>query len=490
MTRRMLINVVEPEEIRIAILKNQSLDELYIERTAKVKYQGNIYKGKIVHLETSIQACFVDFGEETNGFLHISDTLESWIRDAVPNEKGKDKKFLIQDLFKKGQEVLVQVTKEGISAKAPSLTTCITLPGRYLVLMPFLPRRGVSKKILDEEERTRLKGVLQELECPKDMGVIARTAASGQPKKLLERDLNYLLKLFDLARWRSKKEQGPTLLYRESDLVIKTIRDIFSQDIKEIILDEPEVYKKVKEFLQMILPRHKRKVRLYSKNEPLFHAFNVEQEIQKIYQRKVDLKSGGTIVIEQTEALVAVDVNTGKFKGEKNLEDTAFKTNIEAAIEISRQLRLRDLGGLVVCDFIDMQQERHRREVEKTFREQLKKDRAKTNSTKMSRFCIIEVSRQRLRPSLSSSVYMECPHCKGLGYIKTIDSMCVNVIRQLKLRLAKNDLERVQVVLNPNLASHIQNARRSTLYELEKQYNKPIVIQPDSSFHIEEFKFE
>ncbi|RME85755.1 MAG: Rne/Rng family ribonuclease [Planctomycetota bacterium] len=490
MTRRMLINVVEPEESRIAILKNNTLDELYIENTSKAKYQGNIYKGKIINIEPSIQACFVDFGEATNGFLHLSDTVESWQREEKNGGGKRNKKIYIQDLFTKGQEILVQVTKEGINGKAPSLTTCISLPGRFLVFMPFLHRLGVSKKIQKEEERNRLKQILQELPVPKGMGVIARTAAEGQPKKQIEKDFNYLLKLFNLVKKRAKKEHGPKLLYQESDLVIKTIRDVLSQDIKEIIIDEPVVYKKVKDFLQLIMPRHKRKVRLYNKAEPLFHAFQIEKEIEKIYQRKVILPSGGNIVIDQTEAMVTIDVNSSRSKKEKNLEETAFRTNYEAAIEICRQLRLRDLGGLVVCDFIDMVDDRHKREIERVFRENLKKDRAKTTMAKMSRFCIIELSRQRLRPSLSSSIYMTCPHCKGSGYVKTIDSLCVNIIRQIKLHLSKNDMERVSLRLNPVLASYIQNTKRGTLWKLEKKYHKSILIESDMGFGMEEFEFQ
>ncbi|RME04514.1 MAG: Rne/Rng family ribonuclease [Planctomycetota bacterium] len=489
MTKRMLINVVEPEEIRIAILKNNSLDELYIERTAQTRYLGNIYKARVVHLERSIQACFLNFGEKQNAFLHVSDTLESWLRSSQKNGK-KDKPLYIQDLFRKGQEVLIQITKENVGNKAPTVTSCISLPGRYLVLFPFLPRRGVSKKIEDEEERRRLKELIHELECPPNMGIVARTAACNQPKKLLERDLQYLLKLWDLAYQRAKKEPAPALIYKESDLVIKTIRDVYSQDIKEIIIDEKEVYQKVRDFLKMIMPRHKRNVTLYEQQEPLFYAFGIEKEIEKVYQHKVELKSGGTIVIDQTEALVAIDVNSGRSKGEGTLEATAYKTNLEAAEEIARQLRMRDLGGLIVCDFIDMIDDRHKRAVERAFREALKEDRARIKMARMSRFCIVELTRQRLRTSLNTATYTTCPTCRGTGKIKNLDSMCVHIIREIKLQMTKNSREKITLTLHPKLANYIQNTRRATLANLEKEFNISIFIDSNPEFSLEEYRFQ
>jgi len=347
MTKRMLINVKEPEESRIAIMDGDKLEEIYIERTSSLGHIGNIYKGVVVNIEPSIQAAFIDIGEGRNGFLHVSDIMPVYGHMAESeNQKNRKKEKKIQDLLVTGMEVLVEITKEGIGNKAPTLTTYLSIPGRYVVLMPSIKRSGVSRKIEDENLRRKLKSTLEELAPPPGMGYIIRTAGANRTKKEISRDLEYLLNLWKVITKRAKHAKSPSLIYQESDLVIRTLRDIFTDEIEEILIDSQIAYQRALDFMSVLSPDYERRVKLYDDNIPLFHKFGVENEIEKIYQKKVNLRSGGHLVIEQTEALVAVDVNSGKYTEEEDIEETAFKINMEAAEEIARQLRLRDLGGI------------------------------------------------------------------------------------------------------------------------------------------------
>ncbi|HJO47783.1 MAG TPA: Rne/Rng family ribonuclease, partial [Candidatus Scalindua sp.] len=409
MKKRMLINVVEPEESRIAILEDGVLEELYIERFSREQIAGNIYKGRIVNVEPSIEAAFVNIGISRNGFLHVSD-VKNYRRngeeqsDSDSTAKTKENKSRIKTLISPDQEVLVQVIKEGIGDKGPSLTANVSIPGRFLVLMPDSNLVGVSRKIIDEVERARLKEIIEELKPPPNLGLIVRTAGVNQTKRELSRDFNYLRKLWKVIEKKEKKAEIPSVIYQESDLVIRTIRDIFSIDIDEIIIDSEAVFKKIRYFLRLIMPSCVRKLKLYKENEPLFHKYNIEKEIEKINKREVRLPRGGSIVIEQTEALVAIDVNSGKYREESDPEKTAFKTNLKAAKEIARQVRLRDIGGVIIVDFIDMKEEGHMRAVEKVMEEALKRDRARKKMLKISKFGIIQMTRQRIRPSLKSVI--------------------------------------------------------------------------------------
>ncbi len=482
----MLINVVEPEEARVAVLDDRSLEELYVERSSATSLLGNIYKGRVVSIEPSIQAAFVDFGIDKNGFLHVSDVMPAYGR--VWNG-AKEPAREIQALLRKGQEVLVQVSKEALGTKVPTLTTYISLPGRYMVLMPSISKRGVSKKIGDDAERKKLRELLNALNPPKGMGYIIRTAGADRTKAELIRDLNYLLNLWKAISKRTKEVPSPAVIYQESDLVLRSIRDIFNKEIDEIIIDEPDAMQRARTFLAEVMPRFADRVKLYSDPEPLFHRYGVEEQIERLYDRRVPLPSGGSIVIDQTEALVAIDVNSGKYKDQDNLEETAFRTNLEAAAEACRQIKLRDIGGIICIDFIDMRLEKHRAAVERAVREHLRKDRARTRVARMSKFCILEMTRQRVRQSIRKTHYEVCPVCRGSGSVKTVESMGLSLVRQIRARVARRPGERVEVHVHPEVATYLQYQKKDTLRALEAQTGKPVLVKPEKGLQIEEFKF-
>ena len=508
MKQEMLINVSQPEECRIAIVEDGVLEELYVERTGQDSYVGNIYKGVVVNLEPSIQAAFVDFGVGRNGFLHISDiepqyfrqggydvpgyssrrngggAAESSVDDEVEEGPGDEPprqrstfrpggrprfKPPIQDILRRGDEVLVQVIKEGIGTKGPTLSTYISIPGRYLVLMPALARIGVSRKIEDDETRRRLRSVMLELNPPKGVGFIVRTAGSDRTKRELSRDLAYLLRLWKVIVRRIKKLPAPVDIYEESDMIIRTIRDIFTSEVDTIYIDEESAYERAKEFLQLVMPRHVGRLQLYEGKEPLFHKYHLDEEIAKMYHREVSLKSGGSIVIDQTEALVAIDVNSGRFRTDDSAEETAYQMNLLAAREIARQIRLRDLGGVVVNDFIDMRKERHRRGVERALRDAVRRDRARTKILRTSPFGLVEMTRQRIRPSLKRSVFADCPCCHGTAVVKTPESMAIEVIRLLILTSQRPDVAEITVTVADQVANYLNNKKRRELTRLEEE---------------------
>jgi ribonuclease E len=395
MKKEMLINVLQPEESRIAIVEDGVLEELYVERVSQESYVGNIYKGRVVNLEPAIQAAFVDFGVGRNGFLHVSDVEYQYYKHLLgkeertnrrrpSNERSVRNKPPIQEIFKRGSEVLVQCIKEGIGTKGPTLSTYISIPGRYLVLMPGLQRVGVSRKITDEDIRRNLRDAMDELHPPEGLGFIIRTAGIDRTKKDLQRDMNYLLRLWKTIVRRIKKTRAPIDIYQESDMIIRTIRDIYNAEIDQVLIDEPAAFERAQEFLKVVLPRHAQRIKLYEGKEPLFHKYNIEDEIARIQRRVVPLRGGGSIVIDQTEALVAIDVNSGNFRADNNAEENAYQVNLRAAAEIARQIRLRDLGGVIVNDFIDMREERHRRGVEKALRDAVHRDRARTKILRIS----------------------------------------------------------------------------------------------------------
>ncbi|HTQ39441.1 MAG TPA: Rne/Rng family ribonuclease [Pirellulales bacterium] len=536
MKQEMLINVSQPEECRIAIVEDGVLEELYIERANADNYVGNIYKGRVVNIEPSIQAAFVDFGVGRNGFLHISDVESQYFRqggydpdkpiefsgrgdfrrdeprrdehaaegaaapDAVgvkeededfdedgPRPKGPQRrgprfgarpriKPPIQDILRRGDELLVQVIKEGIGTKGPTLSTYISIPGRYLVLMPALGRVGVSRKIEDDEARRKLRDIMLELNPPRGLGFIVRTAGVDRTKKEISRDLAYLLRLWKVITRRIKKNSAPVTIYEESDMIIRTIRDIFTGEVDSIFIDEPSAHDRAKEFLQIVMPRYVSRLQLYSGKEPLFHKYNIESEIAKIHQRKVPLKQGGSIVVDQTEALVAIDVNSGNFRADDSAEETAYQMNLLAAKEIARQLRLRDLGGVIVNDFIDMRKERHRRNLERALREAMKRDRARTKILRTSPFGLIEMTRQRIRPSLKRSVYKDCPACSGTGVVKTAESMAIEVVRLLMFAAQREGVARVSITVAKDVADYLHNKKRRDIAHLEDQGNMTIQV--------------
>jgi ribonuclease E len=385
-------------------------------------------------------------------------------------------KPLIQEIFKRGQEVLVQVIKEGIGTKGPTLSTYISIAGRYLVLMPGLNRVGVSRKIDDEEARRRLRDIFHELQPPKGLGFIIRTAGVDKTKKELQRDLAYLVRLWQVVVRRITKIKAPAEIYQESDMITRTIRDTFSNDIDTIWVDEPNSFEHAQEFLQVVMPRYAPRIKLYGDSEPMFHRYGIEEEIARIQRRKVPLPAGGSIVIDQAEALVAIDVNSGNFRADNNAEETAYRMNLQAAKEIARQLRLRDLGGVIVNDFIDMREEKHRRDVEHALREAVKRDRARTKVLRISQFGIIEMTRQRIRPSLKRSVYQDCPACGGTSQVKTTESMSIDVMRLLQLATHRQQIERVVVRVQEEVARYLLNRKRREITKLEEAGSAEVTV--------------
>jgi len=489
MAREMLINVAESEECRIAVVEDGSLEELYVERAGLGSRVGNIYKGKVVNIESGIQAAFIDFGTGKNGFLHISDLHPRYFgtegkkhTENIGRRKSLKERAPIQKCLRKGDELVVQVTKEGINTKGPTLSTYLALPGKYLVMMPWMRKQGVSHKIEDEDERIRLRKMLEEMTPPKGIGFIIRTAGQGCSKKDLQSDLRYLTRLWRAIEKRIKTDKVPTELYQESSLVIRTLRDVFNSEISKIICDSEKVVRKIKDFLSQAYPRLKRRAVCYDGKVPLFHKYRIEDEITKVQSRTVEIKGGGSIVIEQTEALVAVDVNSGRYRKRKTAEQTAYEINTKAAVEIPRQLRLRDLGGLIICDFIDMRNEKHRRDVERTFRNAVKTDRARSKILRMSRFGIMEMTRQRMRPSLQSATYLTCPHCAGAGFIKSHESLAIEVIRLLNLSASNSQIKRIALSVSPAVADYLQNNKRTTIAHIEQLNDKQVIIHSASNY--------
>lgn len=402
-------------------------------------------------------------------------------RGRMRRPGGRDRGMLrqkppIQEIFRRGQEVLVQVIKEGIGTKGPTLSTYISIPGRYLVLMPGLNRIGVSRKIVDEEQRRRLREILGELEPPKGLGFIIRTAGLDKTKRELQRDLAYLTRLWKVVVRRIKKLRGPASIYQESDMITRTIRDVFTNEIETIWVDEPKAFEHAQEFLQIVMPRYAQRIKQYTDSEPLFHKYGIEEEINRIQRRRVPLPNGGSLVIDQTEALVAIDVNSGNFRVDNNAEETAYRVNLIAAKEIARQLRLRDLGGVIVNDFIDMREERHRREVEKAMRDAVKRDRARTKLLRMSQFGIIEMTRQRIRPSLKRSVYEDCPACNATGQVKTTESMSIEAMRLLQLAAHRPEIARIHVTVAEPVAQYLLNKKRREIARFEETGNITVTI--------------
>ncbi|MAE60738.1 MAG: ribonuclease E [Planctomycetaceae bacterium] len=493
----MLINYVHGEECRIAIVENQKLEELYTERTADDLHVGNIYRGRVTNVEPSIQAAFIDFGLERNGFLHISDLHPRYFpgeddsaKERVGKKTPRRDRPPIQQSLKRGDEVLVQVLKEGIGTKGPTLTTYLSIPGRFLVMMPSMERLGVSRKIDDDDQRREMRKILEELDPPPGFGFIIRTAGVGRTKTELKRDLAYLQRLWRTIKDRMKAGSGPAELYRESDLVIRTIRDVLTNDTQRVIIDDATSAARAREFLRIAMPRGSTRVHFYDGTLPIFDAHGIEQQIQSIDSRHVPLPCGGSLVIDPTEALVAIDVNSGKFRDNASAEFTAYKTNSEAVDEICRQLRLRDLGGVVVLDLIDMYMSKHRREIERRLRELLKKDRARTKTTRISEFGIVEMTRQRMRPSLKTSLYQPCHHCQGVGHVMSRESVVLDVMRRLAVAANDPRVRRLMIKMYPESGELLINRRRPALSALEKRTETTVELRLDMGFGFDQVEIE
>ena len=454
MSIKILINAVDPEECRVATVKNNKLEQFHVESSLKEITHGNIYKGIISRVEPSLQAVFVDYGAERHGFLQKNEIHSDYFLDISTGEHA------INKLVKRGQELMVQVTKDPFMKKGAMLTTHISLPGRYMVLRPGNENVGISRKIEDEEERQRLKDVVGKLKLPEDFGVIVRTVAANTSKTALSKDLNFLFRLWKKIKGSVMKNKAPALLYKERHLVIRSIRDSFTPEVTEILIDNSSLCQEVRDFIKLFSRGHDKLVKHYRGAKPIFSKFQLEEQIASIFESRVGLKSGGTLVIEQTEALVSIDVNSGKSTHEKNIEQTAFQTDLEAAEEIARQLRLRDLGGLIVIDFIDMREPKHRAEVERTLRKHIKEDKARSKVGKISRFGLLEMSRQRIRPSIEFGSHLPCKYCQGKGLVPSAETLGIGFLRKLSLETLKEKSNRVKGIVPLDVADYLLNKKQ------------------------------
>lgn len=475
--KRMLFNATQSEELRVAIVDGQKLIDLDIEHAGKEQRKSNIYKGVITRIEPSLEAAFVDYGMDRHGFLPFKEVARSYYKE------GADSRASIKDALKEGQEVIVQVDKDERGNKGAALTTFISLAGRYLVLMPNNPRGGGVSRRIEGEDRDELRDVIAQLEMPKGMSIIARTAGIGRTVEELQWDLNYLTQLWTAIDGASAMQAGAYLIYQEGSLVIRAIRDYFSSDIGEILIDTPDIHEQAVQFMNHVMPGNVARVKLYQDEIPLFTRFQIEHQIESAFAREVRLPSGGAIVIDHTEALVSVDVNSGRATRGSDIENTAFNTNLEAAEEVARQLRLRDLGGLVVIDFIDMENQRNQREVENALRDALHADRARVQTGKISRFGLLELSRQRLRPSLGETNHIPCPRCHGTGHIRGIESTALHILRITQEEAMKDNSAIIQVQLPVEAATFLLNEKRADIHKIEQRMGVEVVLIPN--IHLE-----
>jgi len=476
--KRMLFNATQAEELRVAIVDGQKLIDLDIESATKEQRKSNIYKAVITRIEPSLEACFVDYGADRHGFLPFKEISRSYFKPGV--EVGRAK---INEVLKEGQELIVQVDKDERGNKGAALTTYISLAGRYLVLMPNNPRGGGVSRRVDGDERTELRDTLDQLDIPQGMSLIARTAAIGRQAEELQWDLNYLLQLWSAIEGAAQQQSGAFLIYLEGSLVIRAIRDYFQPEIGEILIDTDEVFEQAKAFMGTVMPGNVNRVKRYHDDVPLFSRFQIEHQIETAFGRQVNLPSGGAIVIDHTEALVAVDVNSGRATKGSDIEETAFKTNIEAAEELARQLRLRDLGGLIVIDFIDMENQKNQREVENRLRDGLRFDRARVQMGKISRFGLMELSRQRLRPALAETSYIPCPRCTGTGHIRSTESAALHILRILEEEAMKENTGAVHVQVPVDVATFLLNEKRPDIQAIELRHKVTMLLIPN--IHLE-----
>lgn len=484
--KRMLFNATQPEELRVALVDGQHLFNLDIETTHRSQKKANIYKARITRVEPSLEAAFVNYGAERHGFLPLKEISKQYFNK--PSNHGK--RLKITDLVKDGQEIVVQVEKEERGNKGAALTTFISLPGRYLVLMPNNPRAGGISRRIEGEERSDLKENMSKLEVPNGMGLIIRTAGIGKSPEELQLDLDYLLHLWSAIDTASQEGSVPFLIYQESNIVIRAIRDYLRNDIAEIIVDDENTYNEAYDFMQRVMPQHLHKVKQYKDSIPLFTRYQIESQIETAFQREVTLPSGGAIVIDHTEALISIDINSARATKGADIEETALHTNIEAADEVARQLRLRDLGGLVVIDFIDMNSSKNQRAVEHQLKNALKIDRARVQVGRISRFGLLEMSRQRIKPSLGESVQITCPRCSGHGSIRGIESLALSVLRIIEEESMKGNTGRILAQLPVNAATYLLNEKRNIITEIEKRQNITVTLIPNESLVTPHYRIE
>ncbi|MEX6503214.1 ribonuclease E [Pseudomonas zhanjiangensis] len=480
--KRMLINATQPEELRVALVDGQRLYDLDIESGARQQKKANIYKGRITRVEPSLEAAFVDFGSERHGFLPLKEISREYF------SKTPEGRVNIKDVLKEGQEVIVQVEKEERGNKGAALTTFISLAGRYLVLMPNNPRAGGISRRIEGEERNELREALNGLVAPSDMGLIVRTAGLGRSSEEMQWDLDYLLQLWTAIKEASQDRAAPFLIYQESNVIIRAIRDYLRQDIGEVLVDSVEAQEEALSFIRQVMPQYASKIKLYEDSVPLFNRFQIESQIETAFQREVKLPSGGSIVIDPTEALVSIDINSARATKGSDIEETALQTNLEAAEEIARQLRLRDIGGLIVIDFIDMTPAKNQRAVEEKVRESLEADRARVQVGRISRFGLLEMSRQRLRPSLGESSGIVCPRCNGQGIIRDVESLSLAILRLIEEEALKDRTAEVRAQVPIPVAAFLLNEKRNSITKIELRSRARIVILPND--HLETPHFE
>ncbi|MBS3959715.1 MAG: ribonuclease E [Xanthomonadaceae bacterium] len=473
--KRMLINATQAEELRVAIVDGQSLYDIDIEQSAKEQRKSNIYKGRITRLEPSLEAAFVEYGGERHGFLPLKEIAREYFQPGTNPDKNS-----LKECLREGQEVVVQVDKEERGNKGAALTTFISLAGRYMVLMPNSPNAGGVSRRIEGEDRQALKEALDRINIPDDMGVIIRTAGVGRDAEELQWDLAYLLQVWRAICEAALSKPAPFLIYQESRLIVRALRDYLRGDINEILIDTPAMYDEAREFMQQVMPNSLRKLKLYKDTIPLFNRFQIESQIENAYDRHVRLPSGGMLVIDQTEALTAVDVNSARATKGGDIEETALQTNLEAADEVARQLRLRDLGGLVVIDFIDMGSTKAQRQVEDRLQNALKHDRARVQVGRISRFGLLEMSRQRLRPSLGESSQMVCPRCDGHGRVRSVESLSLSILRVVEEHAMKENTGQVLVQAPSQIANYLLNEKRRAILEIEQRHDAPIIIVADA----------
>lgn len=485
--KRMLINATQPEELRVALVDGQTLYDLDIESGSREQKKANIYRGKITRVEPSLEAAFVDFGAERHGFLPLKEISREYFSQAPSQIKGR---VNIKDVLKEGQELIVQVEKEERGNKGAALTTFISLAGRYMVMMPNNPRAGGISRRIEGDDRSQLKEVISQLEIPESAGVIVRTAGVGKNLEELQWDLDYLLQLWDSIKKASLENRAPFLVYQESNVIIRAIRDYLRRDIAEVLIDSTKIHQEAFSFISQVMPHYQDKIKLYEDEVPLFNRYHIESQIETAFQREVKLPSGGSIVIDPTEALISIDINSARATKGSDIEETALNTNLEAADEIARQLRLRDMGGLVVIDFIDMNSNRNQREVENRIKDALKLDRARIQVGRISRFGLLEMSRQRLRPSLGETSTIVCPRCSGHGTIRSIESLALSVMRLIEEESSKERTAQIHAILPVVVATYLLNEKRDKVGEMENRQGVKVIIVPNPNMETPHFEVQ
>jgi ribonuclease G len=488
----------DAQETRVGVTENKRLDEYHVERAADPRMVGSIYKGRVTSIVPGIGAAFVDIGLGKNGFLYVADIIEPVAaEDAELDEEGQPaekkpaphpRRSRIEEILKVNQEILVQVVKEPFGTKGSRLTTHISLPGRYMVLMVNDARMGISKRIGDAQERARLRGILNKLRFSKEAGLIIRTAGAGKEEKDLARDVKYLSRIYQQSKRISGRAKAPVCVYQEYPVAQRVIRDSFTEDMQRVVVDNKEEFHSLRRFLNDLIPGVKVRLDLYQGEQPLFEKEGLDDQIESLFDKLVQLPSGGSIVIEPTEGMVAIDVNTAKFTGRRNLEETAFQVDKEAAVEVARQLRLRDIGGIVIIDFIDLDIPGHRRELVKVLEDALGKDRAKTNLVSFSEICVAELTRQRMRRSVQTVSHQPCPYCHGKGSIKSVVTVAIEAIRQAKQALKNAQHKTLELLVHPQVAVRLLQEDRPALSALESQSRSKVLVLSDPTLHVEQVK--